>query len=184
MRVISGSAGGHRLKTLKSNITRPTADRVKESLFNIIADIIYEADVLDLFAGSGALGIEALSRGAGSSVFVDNNPDAVQVVKQNLEHTRLVNKAVVMVKNVFSALSIMSNQNKRFDIVFMDPPYNKGLIGPVLADMDKYRLLKEKGIVAVERSIKDEIIYKTGEIALYREQKYGDTVLAFYSYNN
>jgi 16S rRNA (guanine966-N2)-methyltransferase len=180
LRVISGQAKGHKLKTIKGNNTRPTADRVKESLFNIITSYILDADVLDLFAGTGNLGIEALSRGAASAVFVDKSQECYNVIKDNLSHTKLEENAAVIAGDVFNTVDRLSKENKKFDIIFLDPPYNKNLIEETLKIIDKNDIINDNGIVITEKDIADIIPEEVGKLKLARNQKYGDTVLSFY----
>ena len=127
MRVIAGSARSLKLKTLEGIETRPTTDRIKETLFNMISPQMYDCIFLDLFAGSGGIGIEALSRGAKEAVFVEKNPKAMECVKENLKFTRLEKKGLTLTKDVMNALYQLEGE-KVFDFVFMDPPYNLSLI--------------------------------------------------------
>lgn len=127
MRVISGKSRGKKLISLEGDNTRPTLDRVKEALFNIIQFQVQDAVVLDLFAGTGALGIEALSRGAKEATFCDKVPDAIKVIKQNVINTNNLNKTIIINKDYKDALENISKQNKKFDIIFLDPPYKTNL---------------------------------------------------------
>ena len=131
MRVIAGSARSLKLKTLEGIETRPTTDRIKETLFNMISPQMYDCIFLDLFAGSGGIGIEALSRGAKEAVFVEKNPKAMECVKENLKFTRLEKKGLTLTKDVMNALYQLEGE-KVFDFVFMDPPYNMGIEKRVL----------------------------------------------------
>ena len=180
LRVISGIAKGHKLKTLEGTATRPTSDRVKESLFNIISPCINDKTVLDLFAGTGSLGIEALSRGASDCVFVDANPKCIRIINDNLLHTKLASKAHVMNCSYREAIDILKKQKKYFDIVFMDPPYNKNFIQESLKLLAYSGIITNGGLIIAEKSIKDEAPENVGDIKLYDERKYGDTVLCFY----
>jgi 16S rRNA (guanine966-N2)-methyltransferase len=180
LRVISGQAKGHKLKTIDGNSTRPTSDRVKESLFNIITSYILDADVLDLYAGTGNLGIEALSRGAASAVFVDKSRECFEVIKDNLNHTKLENSALVITGEVITTLNKLSMDNKKFDIIFLDQQYNKNLIQETLKVIDKNDIINDNGIVIAEKDVVDIIPEEVGRLKLTRNQKYGDTVLSFY----
>src|SRR4051812_41052217 len=132
MRVIAGSYGGRRLKAPKGDETRPTSDRVREALFSILGDRVQDARVLDLFAGSGALGIEALSRGAQSAVFVDDAPIAVRAVKANLDG---VEGAEVIRRDARAFLRAAREPPRQYDLVFLDPPYRQApVLGPALAE--------------------------------------------------
>ena len=180
LRVISGMARGNRLKTIKGNTTRPTSDRVKESLFNIIAEYVVDAEVLDLYAGTGNLGIEALSRGAKSAVFVDKSHECSVTIKENLITTKLVEKASIVVNEATNAISILSYQGKKFDIIFLDPPYNKNVIEETLNCIIKNDIIKDNGIIVAERDIDDKVPDELDILKLVRNQKYGDTILSFY----
>ena len=149
MRVISGSANRHRLVTPKGLKVRPTTDRIKETLFNILAPRIVDIRMLDLFAGSGAIGIEALSRGAASCVFVDNDRDSMHCIKENLESCRLADRAQTVFSDATRAVSGLKAQGRKFDIIFMDPPYGRELEKEVLYAM-RDSLLAEDGLIIVE----------------------------------
>lgn len=181
MRVISGKARGTKLSSIESLSTRPTLDRVKESLFNIIQNNLKGAVVLDLFAGSGQLGIEALSRGADKAYLCDINRDAVKMIKQNLEKTKLKDKAVVINEDYKKALRIL-NTNEKFDIIFIDPPYKEDIAVDSIIDITHESRLKENGIMIIET---DEIerdlreINKIENIKIIDQRKYGRASLIF-----
>ena len=140
MRVIAGSAKRLQLKTLDGMETRPTTDRIKETLFNMISPYIYDSIFLDLFSGSGGIGIEALSRGAKEAVFVEKNPRAMECIKENLKYTKLEGE-------------------KTFDYIFMDPPYNQELEKMVLSYLSKSELVYEDTVIIVEASLDTEFSY-------------------------
>lgn len=181
MRVISGKARGTKLSSIESLLTRPTLDRVKESLFNIIQNNLKGAVVLDLFAGSGQLGIEALSRGADKAYLCDINRDAVKMIKQNLEKTKLKDKAVVINEDYKKALRTL-NTNEKFDIIFIDPPYKEDIAVDSIIDIIHESRLKENGIMIIET---DEIerdlreINKIENIKIIDQRKYGRASLIF-----
>ena len=181
LRVITGIAKGYKLKTVKGLNTRPTSDKVKGALFNILAGRIEGSSVLDLFAGTGNLGIEALSRGADLAVFIDKSPESISVIKENLKHTRLEDKATVIPGDVLVILKKMSIVHKKYDIIFMDPPYNKNLVQETLKIIEENDIINEKGIIVAERSVKDDIGINLEKLKLFREQRYGDTVLSFFT---
>ncbi len=151
MRVIAGSARRIQLKTLEGMDTRPTTDRIKETLFNMIAPYLYDCIFLDLFAGSGGIGIEALSRGAMEAVFVEKNPKAMEYIKDNLERTHLKRKGMTMSMDVMTALYKLEGE-KQFDYIFMDPPYGQGLEQKVLSYLSESSLLSSDGVIIVEAS--------------------------------
>lgn len=159
MRVISGRAKSLRLKTIEGNDTRPTTDRIKETLFNMIHDDMYGCRFLDLFSGSGAIGIEALSRGAKKAVFVEINPKAVMCIKENLQFTRLQDKAEVMSMKAESAINILGTKNEVFDYIFMDPPYNCAHEKNVLKILSKSSIMDENTVVIAECSKQTDMSY-------------------------
>jgi len=175
MRVITGSARGRRLETLAGDdITRPTAESVKEALFSMIQFDIEDKRVLDLFAGSGQLGIEALSRGARFCTFVENNRNAKCVVEKNIAACRFENASQVVLCDSI----VFSSRKGSFDIAFLDPPYHKGLIEKCLPNL--VSSISENGIIACE-SAKDEVLPEAaGNFKIYRERVYGKTKLTLY----
>jgi len=182
MRVISGNLKGLKLKTPKNMEIRPTSDRVKEALFNIIQNHIniFDTKFLDLFAGTGNIGIEALSRGASKCVFVDNNYESIKIIKENIKKACLEEKSIVFKKNVLVALNILKRKKESFEIIFMDPPYGKNLAIPVLEILSKSNLLKQKGYIIVEHSRKEALPEKVGSIRKYKHRTYGNTIISFY----
>lgn len=150
MRVIAGKARRLNLKSTPGFDTRPTIDRIKETLFNIINPLIPGSAFLDLYSGSGSIGIEALSRGARVSFFVENNARAVQCIRDNLAFTRLAGQAVVMPKSVLSAIHELSLKNCRFDLVYMDPPYKKGLEQETLQALAESGIIDEDTLIIIE----------------------------------
>jgi len=181
MRVISGKSRGKKLVSLEGDNTRPTLDRVKEALFNKIQFNIQDATVLDLFAGSGALGIEALSRGAKEVVFCDKIPEAIKVIKQNVANTNNLDKSIIINKDCNEVLDKLSNQNKKFDIVFLDPPYKTNLAIESLQKIIMSNLLTEDGIIIIETDDinKEKEILKIEEVEIFDKRKYGSVWLIF-----
>ena len=158
MRVIAGTAKRIQLKTIEGMDTRPTTDRIKETLFNMISEYLADSRFLDLFSGSGAIGIEALSRGAAFASFVEQNPKAVTCIKENLKTTKLEGRAKVLATDVLSALRRMEG-NEKFDYIFMDPPYDQLLEKQVLAYLKNSDLLSEDALIIVEASLETEFDY-------------------------
>ncbi|MGN0132946.1 MAG: 16S rRNA (guanine(966)-N(2))-methyltransferase RsmD [Lachnospiraceae bacterium] len=156
MRVIAGTARSLKLVTPEGMDTRPTTDRIKETLFNMIQFDIQEACFLDLFAGSGGIGIEALSRGAKEAVFVDNGKDAYDCITENLKHTHLEAAATVYKQDVFVALTMMEYQ-KRFDVVFMDPPYHKELERRALEYFSTSSLVDAESLIIFEAALDTDL---------------------------
>lgn len=179
MRVITGLARGRRLETLPGEATRPTGEKVKESIFSAIQFDIEGRRVLDLFAGSGQLGIEALSRGASGCVFVDKNTEAVKVIRQNLSHTGLAEKSQVLGTD---ALSYLTRPGDRFDLVFLDPPYASEMLLPVL---DKVApLVNDGGIIVCETDDNTTLPDSVNRFVLAKTYRYGHTYVWLYRYEN
>ncbi len=158
MRVIAGTAKRLQLKTLDGMDTRPTTDRIKETLFNMIAPSVFGSVFLDLFSGSGGIGIEALSRGAREAVFVEKNPKAMACIKENLKHTKLAEKGMTLTRDALSALYQLEGE-KVFDFVFMDPPYDQELEKEVLTYLSGSDLIYEDTLIIVEASRHTDFSY-------------------------
>ncbi len=159
MRVIAGKARRLQLKTVPGMETRPTQDRIKETLFNMIQHELYDAQFLDLFAGSGGIGIEALSRGAKKAVFVEHNKKACDCIRENLLHTKLDTQAKVMQREVSTALYALEDQGYRFDYIFMDPPYGKELEKDVLYQLSSLNLCTSDTLIIIESDLETEFSY-------------------------
>ncbi len=179
IRVIAGKAGGLKLKTPKGFSTRPTVDRVKESVFNILNPYIEGSTVLDLFSGTGALGIEALSRGADSAVFVDSDKTCCGIIRENLSHTGFNEKGTVYRRKVYGAIRELGLKQCSFDIIFMDPPYLKNFIQETIHLLVKNDIIKDKGIIVVEHHRDEPISETTGDLRITRTQTYGETNVTF-----
>lgn len=179
MRIISGEARGTKLETLEGDSTRPTLDRVKEALFSKIQNYIYDAEVLDLFSGSGALAIESISRGAKSAIACDNNRKATQIIKQNIQKTHYETKIEVMNKDYKKALEEI--KQRKFDIIFLDPPYKANYGIQAVEYIIKNGMLKTDGIIVFETDeLAEKTIEKTKEIAKVIDlRKYGRVKLIF-----
>ncbi|MDO4343508.1 MAG: 16S rRNA (guanine(966)-N(2))-methyltransferase RsmD [Eubacteriales bacterium] len=158
MRVIAGTARRLQLKTAPGQDTRPTTDRIKETLFNMLGSSVYGCRFLDLFSGSGAIGIEALSRGAETAFFVEQGREALRCIRENLRFTKLEQKAQVLALDVFEALKRLDGQ-KAFDIIFMDPPYNRGLEREVLEALAESGLADSRTLIIAEASAETEFDY-------------------------
>lgn len=178
MRVITGSARGAKLKTLEGLATRPTSDRVKEAVFNIIQFEVEGRRVLDLFAGSGQLAIEALSRGASYAVLVDQSADAVKVIKDNLKKTKFDQQA-----SVFQAdyLRYLSATREKFDIIFLDPPYAEKFLENALRKISEIDILSEGGIIVCERPREKVLPATVGDLICSKDYNYGKTAVNLYT---
>ena len=175
LRVITGSARGRQLRTLEGDDVRPTTDRVKEAMFSIVQFEIEGRRVLDLFAGSGQLGIEALSRGAKEATFVDREKRAVAVVKENLAKTGLDGQSVIVQTDAFSFLRMTGSE---FDLVFLDPPYGTGMLQKALGMLSS--CVAQGGTVICEHPYGEEMPEEAEKLKLYRTYKYGKTALTTY----
>lgn len=158
MRVIAGTARSLQLKTIDSMDTRPTTDRIKETLFNMIQFQVPGIDFLDIFAGSGSIGIEALSRGSKRAVFIENNMKAAKVIEENLEHTGFTDRSLVLSSECLSALTRLNDKDYHFNIVFMDPPYNKGLERKAMQLIRTMKYIDENTTFIIEADIQDDFV--------------------------
>ncbi len=170
MRVITGSARGRRLKSLEGLETRPTADRVKEAIFNIIQFDLEGRRVLDLFAGTGQMGIEALSRGAANAVFVDQRRDAASLTRDNLNLTGLGDRGRVVCGD---AMAYLASATEKFDIVFLDPPYAAMLWDKALDAISRFDILSNHGIIVCESPMEQEMPETPPPYFLHRTYRYG-----------
>jgi len=183
MRIITGSAKGIKLNAPRGLGTRPTADRVKESVFNILGDVVFDAQVLDIFAGTGNLGLEALSRGAAAAVFIDNNLESINIIKDNAQRTKLNGHVEIYKNDVIRALDRFVETGRSFDLVFCDPPYNQGLVHIVLEKIAKYSILNSEGVLVIEHSKHEKIIDEWDKLQIRRVERYGETLISFLLYN-
>jgi 16S rRNA (guanine966-N2)-methyltransferase len=183
MRVISGSAKGHKLQPVPGDTTRPITDRAKEALFSILGDWLEGANVLDLFGGTGGVGIEALSRGAERATFIDRNRRAVQTIQTNLEHCKLAESARVEVGDSFTFLS--RYRGEPFDIIFIAPPQYQKLWSRALEIVDERpELLYEDGIIVVQIHPREDVSMKLQNLVEFDRRSYGSVLLLFYELSN
>ncbi|MBQ3192347.1 MAG: 16S rRNA (guanine(966)-N(2))-methyltransferase RsmD [Oscillospiraceae bacterium] len=180
MRVITGKARGVQLKTPEGMLTRPTADRVKEALFSIINFDIPGANVLDLFGGTGQLGIEALSRGARNAVFVDQREDACKLIRENLKRTKLELSGNVVRSDY---LDYLARCREKFDIIFLDPPYAEVFLETALNKITEIDILQSNGIIVTERPLGKELPWDFEGYVRSKDYKYGKTLLTIYRKN-
>ena len=177
MRVITGKARGVQLKTPDGMLTRPTADRVKEACFSIIQFDLPGARVLDLFGGTGQLGIEALSRGAKSAVFVDQREDACKLIRENLRRTRMESDAKVVRSDYLDYLRRTKDQ---FDIIILDPPYAEVFLENALKKITEIDILQSGGIIVAERPVGKELPWDFPGFTRSKDYKYGNILLTLY----
>jgi 16S rRNA (guanine966-N2)-methyltransferase len=179
MRIITGCAKGIKLKAPPGFDTRPTTDRVKESLFNILGPLVNNAAVLDLFAGTGGLGLEALSRGARHAVFIDQSPVSINIIKDNATHTHLAAQAEIYKSDVPKALCRLKRESKLFDIVFCDPPYNRGWVAAILALLDGDGIMNPGAVLVLEHSRHEMVDTDWQVLHGCRTERYGETLVSF-----
>ncbi len=183
MRVIAGKAKNRKLIAPEGLHTRPITDRIKESLFDMWQFDIVDCDFLDLFSGSGSMGIEALSRSANKVVMVDNDYNAIKIIKQNLKNCKLTEgNEIVLKEDVFSYIRRSKDQ---FDIIYVDPPFTvESIFDPVMQSLAESNLLKEKGFIALRTEENKKMDDKYGNLIKYKEKKYGISVIHFYRREN
>ena len=181
MRVISGTARGTKLNSIDSLSTRPTLDRVKESLFNILQNKIDDSVILDLFSGSGAIAIEFLSRGAQKAYLCEKNHIATKMIYENLDKTKLTSKTVIIGKDYQTALEIFKKEKITFDFVYIDPPYQANIAVDATKKIISLDLLKEKGSIIIETDDEERELLelKQADVEIYDIRKYGRVSLIF-----
>lgn len=179
MRIISGTSKGRKLVTPKRYSVRPTSDRVKESLFNILGSEVEGKVVLDLFAGTGNLGIEALSRGAKRVIFVEKGRQALRLIQTNLNQFGLADRSEILPKDVNRAIGILKQRGECFDLILMDPPYEKGLIQRTLMKLNTHPIYHGDSILVIEHNRREPLPHILEGWNLIRQQKIGDTLLSF-----
>jgi 16S rRNA (guanine(966)-N(2))-methyltransferase RsmD len=180
MRVISGKARGVNLKTPAGTATRPTADRVKEAVFSIIQFDLPGATVLDLYGGTGQLGIEALSRGAKNAVFVDERDDACKLIRENLKRTKLEGEGRI-IRSDYSAF--LKSTSQKFDIIFLDPPYAEVFLENSLNLITQIDILQSGGIIVTERPVEKELLLDFTGYNRSKDYKYGNTLITLFRKN-
>jgi 16S rRNA (guanine966-N2)-methyltransferase len=180
MRVIAGTFKGHRLRAEDGLTVRPTSDRLRETLFNILMPVIEGADFLDLCAGSGAVGIEAVSRGAGHVTFVEQSRKTLRNLVENLNHCKIEDGFTLAQRDAESAVKQFVAEERAFDVVFFDPPYASDVYGPVMELFGEHPLLKEDGMLIVEHHSKAPMPETVGNLRRFREVKQGESCLSFY----
>lgn len=173
MRVIAGDFKGRQIKTIKGDNTRPTTDKIKENVFNIMGQFFDGGRVLDLFAGSGNLGIEALSRGMDHAVFIDMNVSAIKVIKENLSNLKLQERAETYRNDAFKALHVLAQKSAKFDLIFLDPPYGKIAITTLLETIVTTGLLNDNGLVMCEYGAGMNVMYDPSSFTELRREVYG-----------
>jgi 16S rRNA (guanine966-N2)-methyltransferase len=182
LRIIGGKLKGRKLRSVKGTATRPTADRTREAIFNIIAFQVRGTAVLDLFAGTGAFGIEALSRGAQSAVFIDISGQSISVLKENLSDLPLEGRTRVIRWDLTRDLNCLQPISPAFDLIFMDPPYCKNMITPVLGHLHTSQSLENGALIIVEHSHLEPFTLDPWPFEISDRRKYGKTLVSFLNY--
>lgn len=180
MRVISGLRRGKKLKTVKGMLTRPTSDRVKEGVFNVLREKIPGSRILDLFAGTGNIGIEALSRGAEEAFFVEKNPQAFKVLKTNVEECDFNKASNLYLMDAFVALKVFKKNNLNFNLIYLDPPYKFSNLEKIIKQIIEFSLLANEGVVVVETGKNTNLPCGFLNLHKIKESVYGDTKVTYY----
>jgi 16S rRNA (guanine966-N2)-methyltransferase len=181
VRVFGGSLQGRRLQTCRVASLRPTSEKIREAIFNILAPLLADGPVLDLFAGTGSLGIEALSRGMERAVFVEQNATIISLLKKNISHCQLEERSEVIAFPVSKGLKILKSRNETFIMIFLDPPYQEKLAGKTLREISEAKLLRQEGLVIVEHSSKEILEKSYGRLQMDDQRTYGQTLVSFFS---
>ncbi len=181
MRIIAGSARGRILKSLKGRAMRPTMDRVRESLFGMLGERVRGARFLDLYAGAGTVGLEAMSRGATEVTFVESHRPAGRVIEENARRCGFESRSRVIISDAGRGLSILRRERAQFDLVFVDPPYGSGELDRVMARLTQWpKMVAERGLVLVQRSRHEDLGERAGAFERMRSTRYGETVVDLY----
>jgi 16S rRNA (guanine(966)-N(2))-methyltransferase RsmD len=183
MRIIGGNARGRRLKPAKGQAVRPTSARVKEALFDILPRDLCGAKILDLFAGTGNVSIEAISRGASEAILIDSSIQSGKVIRENLRRLRFADRTKVWIMPVSRALRLLARRGESFDIIFLDPPYERDWVGATLKVIAQGSLLRPTGVLIVEHSVREDVTSRRGTLALVDQRDYGDTRLSFFKHS-
>jgi 16S rRNA (guanine(966)-N(2))-methyltransferase RsmD len=184
VKIVAGKNKGNILKSLRGLSIRPTSQKVREALFDIINKEIEGAIFLDLFAGTGAVGIEALSRGAEKAIFIDKNIKSIKIIKENLERTKNTKNAKIYKIDFLGGLKLLAKINYLLDYIFIDPPYNIGLVNISLLEVSKLSILKKDGLIIAQHYKKEKVEDDLGNLKLFNQKKYGECYLSFYKYVN
>ncbi len=181
MRVVSGTLKGRKLASFRGRQIRPTADRVREALFNIMHLSWEDREVIDLFAGTGGLGIEALSRGSSRVVFIERHPRALDVLEKNLRVLNLIDRGEILRMSVEEGMRVLQRKRQTFDVAFLDPPYGSGLADSALHLLERSAIMRPDGVVVAEHHIREAISSTYGTLALSDRRRYGETVISFFT---
>ena len=181
MRIIAGTLKNRRIKSREGRETRPTLERIKEAIFSIIGEKVADAKFLDLYSGTGNVSFEALSRGAKRAIMIEEDKDALRVIIENVNHLGVENKCRAYKNDVFRAAEILARKNEKFDIIFMDPPYQDNVTKKVLKAIDKAHILTEDGLIICEHHLLEDLEDNIASFRKTDERKYNKKILTFYT---
>jgi 16S rRNA (guanine966-N2)-methyltransferase len=180
MRIVGGDLRSRKIKSPPASAARPTKDRVREAVFNMIAAKVGGSSVLDLFAGSGAYGLEALSRGAKACIFVDSNPDCTSVILENASSLGVGEKSEVIRRDAFEFIEDTGMKNRKFDVIFADPPYRAVAHRNILIMINRYDILGDSGLLIAEHDPEEDIPGSYGDVSIYKQKSYGITSISVF----
>ena len=184
MRIVAGKNKGNILKSPKDLSVRPTSEKVREALFDILGTSVRETCFLDLFAGTGAVGIEALSRGAKKAIFIEKEQKCIKIIKENLEKTENSQNAVVYKIDFLSGLKLLARKDYLLDYIFLDPPYSRGLVNISLLEISNLPILRKSGWIIAQHYKKEKVMENLSNLRLFDQRRYGECYLSFYEYVN
>lgn len=182
MRIISGNRRGKKLYAFDGRKIRPTADRLREAIFNILASRVKDVTVLDLFAGTGAFGLEAVSRGARSAVFIDNHPDAIRLLEKNISACGMIEETRVVTWDIAHDLNCLKGTQSGFELVFLDPPYSRNLVCPTLLHLHESGAVQPGAHIVIEHSLDDPLPHDLDCFTRVDQRKYGKSLVSFFDY--
>ncbi|MBA3034950.1 MAG: 16S rRNA (guanine(966)-N(2))-methyltransferase RsmD [Desulfobacterium sp.] len=182
LRIISGDLKGRKLFSIKCLTIRPTSGRLRESIFNILSNQVADSVVLDLFAGTGALGIEALSRGASFAIFIDSDKEAVLTISKNIKVCGLMDRTTIARFDISNNIIKSAHKLPAASLVFMDPPYNRNLVTPALINLSKSRILENNASIVIEHDVQETLPENISDYKITDQRRYGKTLVSFLKY--
>ncbi len=180
MRITSGILKNKRIKSREGQETRPTLERIKEAIFSIISDKIEGSRFLDLYAGTGNMSLEALSRGARRAILIEKEQEAIRVIIDNINDCKMEDKSRAYKNDVLRAIEILSRKNEKFDIIFLDPPYKENLSIKTIKHISDYNIIESEGIIISEHSVYEKMPNEIGKLIKYDERNYNKKIITFY----